>query len=132
MRLTLGAVVTVLVVAGLTVACSSGDGSAERAAQSRDAVDRPEGPAAVIAGPLEGGAGLFLATSGAGPTVDGAGYEEAEYSASGTATSYTSDAPLPGDGTYDLVPGDEADYATRIVVRRPTRRTSTARSSSNG
>jgi hypothetical protein len=115
----LAAVVTMLVVAGPTIACSSDDDSTENEARPPDTVDRPDGPAAAIAGPLEGGEGLFLASSGAGPTMDGAGYEEAEYSASGTATSYTSGAPLPDDGTYELDPGDEADYATRIVVRRP-------------
>jgi Alpha/beta hydrolase domain len=105
-------------------ACSSGDdgdGADEAAADettSAEAVDRPEGPAAELA-PLEGGRGVFLGTAGGGPSLDDAGYEEAEYSASGTAVAYTSESELPTDGTYELTPGDEADYATRIVVRRP-------------
>ncbi|HEX6421919.1 MAG TPA: alpha/beta hydrolase domain-containing protein, partial [Acidimicrobiales bacterium] len=56
---------------------------------------------------------------GTGPALDDAGYDEAEYSAAGTAVAYTADGPLPTDGTYELVPGDEADYATRVIVRRP-------------
>ena len=118
MRLMLAAVMAVLLGAGLT-ACSSDDDGAEDGAEPRAAVDRPDGPAAVVDGPLEGGAGLFLATSGVGPAIDEAGYDEAEFSASGTATSYTSATPLPADGTYELASADEADYATRIVVRRP-------------
>jgi hypothetical protein len=73
----------------------------------------------VFGGPLEGGNGVSLATSGGGPDLGEAGYSEAEYSASGTATSYTSAGDLPEDGTYDLQSGEEADYVTRVVVRRP-------------
>ena len=63
---------------------------------------RPEGPAATFAGPLEGGDGIALATAGGGPSLDAAGYTETEYSASGTATSYTSaDDPLPSDGRFE-------------------------------
>jgi hypothetical protein len=115
-----GLVVLILGTAG--TACSSGDSGAEEATEAGDAtpppVDRPDGPAAVLA-PLDGGQGIFLGTSGTGPALDEAGYDEAEYSAAGTAVSYTSDGPLPADGTFELAPGDEADYATRIVVRRP-------------
>jgi hypothetical protein len=118
--LTAGLVVLILGTAG--VACSSGDSGAEGATEAGDTtlppVDRPDGPAAVLA-PLDGGQGIFLGTSGTGPALAEAGYDEAEYSASGTAVSYTSDGPLPADGTFELAPGDEADYATRIVVRRP-------------
>ncbi len=115
---------TVLVLALLAGACSSGDDAdsgddAGGSAPSTTAVDRPEGPAAALA-PLEGGNGTILAAAGEGPSLDDAGYEQAEYSASGTATSYTSATPLPTDGAFDLATGEEADYATRIVVRRPT------------
>jgi hypothetical protein len=44
---------------------------------------------------------------------------ESEYTAAGTATSYTADGELPADGTYRLEPAETADYTTRIVVRRP-------------
>src|SRR5690606_3416382 len=58
-------------------------------------------------------------TSGAGPALAKAGYDEAEASSAGTAVAYTPEGPLPADGTFDRAPGDEADYETRIVVRRP-------------
>ena len=118
--------VTVLVVAGLAVGCSSDDdaadeGSATPAPDAREVPEaREEGPAAVFAGPLEGGEGIMLAVAAdTGAALDEAGYTEAEYSASGTATSYTSSAALPADGAFELVPGGQADYATRVVVRRP-------------
>ena len=52
------------------------------------------------------------------PDLAAAGYEEAEYVASGVATSY--DAPvLAPDGRFALTPAAAASYATRVVVRRP-------------
>jgi hypothetical protein len=118
----------VLVAVGLA-ACSGGDddsgdddgaGAGQGDEGTTTVVDRPEGPAAEIAGPLEGGNGIWMATaSDVGPALEAAGFEEAEYSAAGTATSYTSEGELPADGTYELTPAEEADYATRIVVRRP-------------
>lgn len=120
-RVTAGLAV-LLVGTSVAAACSSDGDGAEEAPESGEtaatAVDRPDGPAAVLA-PLDGGRGLFLGTSGTGPALDDAGYDEAEYSAGGTAVAYTADGPLPTDGTYELVPGDEADYATRVIVRRP-------------
>jgi hypothetical protein len=115
---------TVLVLALLAGACSSGgddDSAGDEAGGSSGPptteVDRPEGPAAVL-GPLAGG-DTVLAAAGEDPSLEDAGYEQAEYSASGTATSFTSAGPLPTDGTFELTPGSPADYATRIVVRRP-------------
>lgn len=112
-----------LLVGTAVAACSSGDGSTDDEPATRDAaatpVDRPDGPAALLA-PLDGEKGIFLGTSGTGPALDEAGYDEAEYAATGTAAAYTSEGPLPTDGTFPLAPGDEADYATRIIVRRPT------------
>ncbi len=84
-------------------------------------VERPTGPAAELGGPLEGGDGMFVARADEGPSLDDAGYTEAEYTATGTATSYTSaQDPLPTNGMYELEPGAEGDYVTRIIVRRPT------------
>jgi hypothetical protein len=119
----------------LAAACSSGDDDdgAGRdggggAAEEDDGVtiasaDRPDGPVATIAGPLDGGGGLALASAATGPTLDDVGYVEDEYTASGTATSYKPEegdfADLPTDGTFTLVRDAEADYATRLVVRRP-------------
>ena len=120
-RVTAGLAV-LLVGISVAAACSSEGDGAEEASESGEtavpAVDRPDGPAAELA-PLDGGQGVFLGTSGTGPALDDAGYDEAKYSASGTAAAYTSDGPLPADGTYELAPGEAAEYATRIIVRRP-------------
>jgi hypothetical protein len=120
----------VVTALGLTGCSSDGDdgGSAgsstgkdsgkDRGGQAAE-VARPDGPAAEIAGPLEGGKGLFLGVGRPGPDLADAGYVESEYRVAGTATSYTSAGELPTDGTYELEPSETADYATRIVVRRP-------------
>jgi hypothetical protein len=104
-----------LVVAGLVGGCSSNDEAEE--GPSTTVTTREEGPAATFAA-LDGGKGIFLGAADPGPSLDDAGYEEAEYSAAGTATSYTADT-LPTDGTYALEPGEDAEYTTRVVVRRP-------------
>ena len=81
---------------------------------------RPAGPSAELTGPLEGGNGIWLASSGGGPSLAEAGYSEAEYAASGTATSYASaSGDCPPDGVWELEPSGEADYCTRVIVRRP-------------
>ena len=109
-----------LVAVCLVAACSSGDDDAadEQEETTVTTARRADGPAAAIAGPLTGGAGMFLASAQPGTSVADAGYVEEEYTAAGTATAYTA-AELPPDGTYDLAPGEEAEYATRLVVRRP-------------
>ncbi len=127
----------ILVVAlGTTVAigCSSSDDDASSdrasddvtsttAASADDAPAPPEreipdGPAATLS-PLEGGEGIALVAAEP-PDLSGAGYVEEEHAASGTAVLYASaDGDLPADGRYELVAGEEADYATRIVVRKP-------------
>jgi hypothetical protein len=49
------------------------------------------------------------------------GYVEEEYFVSGTAMSYTSAVPLTPEGFWSAVPGGfNADYTTRILVRRPS------------
>ena len=47
------------------------------------------------------------------------GYEETEYAVSGTAQSYELRGARGADGKWDVGPGAEASYRTRIVVRRP-------------
>ena len=51
--------------------------------------------------------------------MEGAGYTEHEYVASGTATSYRSPAALTGDGRWSFEPDTTAPYRTRVLVRRP-------------
>lgn len=98
----------------------SGGGGGTTTAEARDlaGAERPEGPAGTITGPLTGGGGLLLAAA-APPDLDAIGWVEEEYAVEGTATSYASEGELPADGTFELTERDEADYRTRIVVRRP-------------
>ena len=48
------------------------------------------------------------------------GYEETEYAVSGTAQSYELKGERGADGEWDVKPGAEAPFRTRIVVRRPS------------
>jgi hypothetical protein len=82
-------------------------------------LERPEGPAAELAGPLAAEGAVLPATGAVTPDLDASGYVEEEYTAEGVAVLYRSRGALPPDGHYELVK-DEADrYRTRIVVRRP-------------
>lgn len=63
-----------------------------------------------------GESGLLSARPG--PDLDAAGYVEREYAVSGTAPSYRGETPP--DGRWELSVADEAEFATRIVVRRPS------------
>jgi hypothetical protein len=60
-----------------------------------------------------------VAAAQPGPDLDACGWTEAEYVARGRACAYTSAAPLPADGAFLLTPAGEAEFATRVVVRRP-------------
>ncbi|MEN8673693.1 alpha/beta hydrolase domain-containing protein [Nocardioides sp.] len=54
------------------------------------------------------------------PDLAAHGYTEVEHVVSGRAVSYgAGERGLPGDGRFDLHEGEQADYATRVVVRRP-------------
>jgi hypothetical protein len=120
-RTKLMVVLMALVVAVAAVACSSNEGGGSASGPVEPGATSPApptGPAADFA-TLTGGTGIFLGV--AAPVVDLAavGYTEAEYSASGRAARFTSAGELTGDGQWSLTPGDEADYRTRVVVRRP-------------
>ncbi len=52
------------------------------------------------------------------PDLAAYGYEETEYVAAGRATSYTA-SDWPADGRLAVTPGGSAEFATRVVVRRP-------------
>mgnify|MGYP002399844074 CR=1 FL=1 len=128
------AVVSALALLPLA-ACSSSsdDDAAPRDAEGRASsssstteapapeVERPDGPAATVTGEITGGRGISLLAAAALPDLAENGYTETEYRATGTAVRYTSTGDLPTDGTFELEPGDSADYATRIVVRRPAK-----------
>jgi hypothetical protein len=121
------AVLTVVAALG-TASCSSDDGDehadekgaddAEPVGEARIEV-RKDGPAAEVTGVIDGGRGPSLLAARQLPDLEAAGYSETEYRVAGTATSYRTDGELPSDGTYDLKPAATAEYATRIVVRRP-------------
>src|ERR1700722_17949677 len=49
------------------------------------------------------------------------GYEETEFSFEGTAGSYELQGERGADGKWDVTPGAEAPFRTRIVVRKPSR-----------
>lgn len=118
-----GAVLLVgLVVLASAVGCSSTGDQTGAGVTTTTSRSRPEGPTATVAGPITGGKGTAFigAATSAGPALDAAGYVEEEYTASGTATSYTAPDGLPTDGTFALEPADTADYVTRFVVRRPS------------
>jgi hypothetical protein len=53
-----------------------------------------------------------------GPDLAAAGYREAEYLATGTATAFRA-TELPADGRFSLQPGGAAGFATRLLIRRP-------------
>lgn len=99
----LGVVLLLVVAAGCSEESSSGG-------------DAPLGPAARVAGVLDGGNGIHLA--GSAPPLP-AGFVETEYAVEGTAVAYTSADELPQDGVFELSEAERADFRTRIVVRRP-------------
>lgn len=51
--------------------------------------------------------------------LDAHGYLEEELFASGAAVAFAPSAPLTSDGRWELAVAGEAEYRTRIVVRRP-------------
>ena len=48
------------------------------------------------------------------------GYEETEFRVDGIASSYELQGERGEDGRWDVAPGAEAPFRTRIVVRRPS------------
>lgn len=109
--------------------CSSGGSSAKASPGGADRTDaptttvaRPAGPAATFS-ELDGGNGVLLLAPNPGPKLSEVGYTETEYEASGTATAYALSGggdTFPANGEMTLEPTTDADYATRIVVRRPS------------
>jgi hypothetical protein len=96
-----------------TTAADDGDTTA-----TTGAVERPDGPAADVSQELTGGNGVMLAAAD-GAAFEAPGWVEQEFAAAGTAVRYTAEGDLPTDGSWELTEGEDADYRTRIVVRRP-------------
>ena len=79
---------------------------------------RPDGPAAEVVKELSGGQGPALSDL-TPPDLEGNGFVEHEFEVKGNAVSYKADGDLPADGTWKLAEDANADYRTRVVVRRP-------------
>ena len=117
-----GAVAVIAVALASLTACSSGSSGASPSADTTPttaARTRPDGPAAALSQEITGGKGVFIGEAEA-PDLAAAGYEQHEYVASGTASSYTADGPIPADGRVAVREDTTADYRTRILVRRPS------------
>jgi hypothetical protein len=69
-----------------------------------------------IVRPTSEGAGIVYPQPAA-PAPEG--YVEEEFFIGGTASSFEA-VDTPNDGMWTAAPGDEADYRTRVIVRRPT------------
>ena len=82
-----------------------------------DDIDPPDGPMPQVTGPLTAGDGVLLLAST--PVVLPEAWVEEEFRVAGTATSYQAQGELPSDGHFELSERDTAEYATRVVVRRP-------------
>ena len=75
-------------------------------------------PAADVSEELTAGGGPFIGES-TPPNLDAAGYVQQEFVAAGTAVSYRETEPLTSDGRWSFAEDGNADYRTRILVRRP-------------
>ena len=113
----LAALTAMVVLAG---ACSSG-GSTSSAGGTPATTTVPHGAgvaAVTVQGPITTGKGTATLIPDS-LDLSAVGYQQHEYFVSGTASSYTSDAPLGSDGQWTVTPASQAPYTTRIVVRRP-------------
>ena len=77
-------------------------------------------PTPTIVGPITSPGSAFIA----GTTFDltPLDYVEEEFFVSGTASAFTSAAPLGSDGRWTATPGETAAYTTRVLVHRPASR----------
>lgn len=107
----------VLAVALIGSACSSDDGTSTPttgASGEEMTSDDQTRSAEEISGPVTGGDGIVVPQPAA-PLPDG--YVEEEFFVAGSATQYSGDTPE--DGFWTVEPDGEADYKTRVIVRRP-------------
>jgi len=75
-------------------------------------------PVPTVEGPITSGRGT-IALASTSIDLAAAGYEQAEYFISGTATSYTTPVDPGIDGRWTVAPADTSPYKTRVVVYRP-------------
>jgi hypothetical protein len=73
-------------------------------------------PAVIVTGPITSGNGPFTTS---GVALGDNGYTEEEFFFEGKAKSYALSGEMTMDGAWDVAEADEADFKSRIVVRRP-------------
>lgn len=124
-RTLVGAAAGVITVSGIG-ACSDGADPAASDTSAPDSTsgsvtgapaEQSEGPSADLSEELTVGNGPFVGAVTGAEVPEG--YVEHEYVASGTATDYTAVGDLTADGEWTFEPDSEADYRTRVLVRRP-------------
>jgi hypothetical protein len=121
-----------LVLLLAAVACSGDDDAASTSDDSTpgSGVDEEAEPLAAdfepgvvgevtIAPPTNEGSGSTI-LSASSLDLEPLGYEQEELFLSGTASSYEADGELGEDGEWTASPDAEADFTTRVVVRRPS------------
>jgi hypothetical protein len=114
-------VIAIACVATVGVAaCSGGSGKSAKQSSTTTTRPRPAGPAADMSHALTGGNGVFIG-EGAPTDLAREGYDEREYAASGTATSYQATGALTRDGRWTFTPDGSAPYSTRVLVRAPAK-----------
>ncbi|NLD76349.1 MAG: hypothetical protein GX643_06755 [Acidimicrobiales bacterium] len=128
MKLLSRSVLLAVVVAMLAAGCSSSDDTdsadGEAGGTTTTTTTAEEDPVAFephvptdVAAPEAEGNGVNVPQP-ASPLPDG--YVMEEYLVGGTATSFEP-VDTPADGRWVAEPGDEAEYRTRVIVRRPER-----------
>ncbi len=107
---------SILVAAALVVAA----GASLASAGGRKTVPANPGrtPAPTVTGPITAGTRGFPFTASA-VDLRSHGYAEQEYFFSGTAHTFTSQAPLASDGRWQVQPASPASYTSRMIVRAP-------------
>jgi hypothetical protein len=103
-----------LIVAGTLAAC----GSAASSSPTTSAVPSTAWRAAVFTPPPDTGY-VNEPISANSPDLASYGYQEQEYFASGTASSFKS-LSTPSDGRWTIAAIGSAPYRTRVIVRRPS------------
>ena len=98
------------------VVAGCGDDEGGEPVTTTTGAERPEGPSADLSEEVTGGGNAFIGELE--PWTDRDGYVQEEVVAAGIATAYEPVAQ-PVDGRWVLEPASEADYRTRVLVRRP-------------
>jgi hypothetical protein len=123
-RLSRLAVGVLLAMALAAAGCSSSGGS-KRSGASSTSVTTAKSHVAIPAGPkaelsaITAAGEPFMGSAGTSD-LKSAGYEQQEYVASGTATSYAAQGATSADGKWTFTPDTSAPYRTRVLVRRPS------------